>query len=269
MGVLASGENPDREVYQIEAKLKAGYYTAIRLEGLTDQSLPHKGAGRSENSNVVLSEFEAKFATSNQPNQWHKIEFSRAWADHEQPNGNFKVANAIDGNAETGWATDGADKRENRQAIFLAKEAFGGSTDIQLRVWVKHESPHTQHNFGRVRLATTVSDKYAQMKPRPTVENWYSVGPFPTENFAQVHEPEKWTVNLDQTYEIGNKTLVWKEEKKYDDGKIHSTQIPDKHSLFLYRLIHSSADQRITLSLGSDDAIKGWVNGTEVLANNV
>ena len=267
--VLASGENPDREVYQIEAKLKAGYYTAIRLEGLTDQSLPHKGAGRSENSNVVLSEFEAKFATSNQPNQWHKIEFSRAWADHEQPNGNFKVANAIDGNAETGWATDGADKRENRQAIFLAKEAFGGSTDIQLRVWVKHESPHTQHNFGRVRLATTVSDKYAQMKPRPTVENWYSVGPFPTENFAQVHEPEKWTVNLDQTYEIGNKTLVWKEEKKYDDGKIHSTQIPDKHSLFLYRLIHSSADQRITLSLGSDDAIKGWVNGTEVLANNV
>merc|ERR1712096_553633 len=56
--VLASGENPDREVYQIEAKLKAGYYTAIRLEGLTDQSLPHKGAGRSENSNVVLSEFE-------------------------------------------------------------------------------------------------------------------------------------------------------------------------------------------------------------------
>ena len=267
--VLASGKNPDREVYQIEAKLKAGYYTAIRLEGLTDQSLPHKGAGRSENSNVVLSEFEAKFSTSNQPNQWQKIEFSRAWADHEKPNGDFKVANAIDGKAETGWATDGSNKRENRQAIFLAKEAFGGSSDIQLRVWVKHESPHTQHNFGRVRLATTVSDKYAQMKPRPTVENWYSIGPFPTENFAQVHEPENGTVNLDQTYEIGNKTLAWKEEKEYDDGKIHSTQIPDKHSLFLYRLINSSADQRITLSLGSDDAIKGWVNGIEVLANDV
>ena len=162
--VLVSGANPDHEVYEISAKLPAGRYTSIRLQGLVDDSLPHKGAGRSENGNVVLSEFEAEFSTVDQPDQWEKIVFSQAWADHEQPNGDFKIVNAIDGKTETGWATEGFKLRESRQAIFLAREAFGKSVSITLRLLIKHQSPHTQHNFGRIRLAVTQSRKYAEME---------------------------------------------------------------------------------------------------------
>ena len=38
--VLVSGVNPDHEVYEISAKLPAGHYTSIRLQGLVDDSLP-------------------------------------------------------------------------------------------------------------------------------------------------------------------------------------------------------------------------------------
>ncbi len=53
--VLASGENPDKEVYEVIAKLPSGKWSAVRLEGIPDKSLPGSGIGRSDNSNVVLT----------------------------------------------------------------------------------------------------------------------------------------------------------------------------------------------------------------------
>ena len=267
--VLVSGVNPDHEVYEISAKLPAGHYTSIRLQGLVDDSLPQKGAGRSENGNVVLSEFEAEFSTVDQPDKWEKIVFSQAWADHEQPNGDFKIVNAIDGKTETGWATEGFKLRESRQAIFLAREAFGKSVSITLRLLIKHQSPHTQHNFGKIRLAVTQSSKYAEMEKLPVPENWYTVGPFPTENFVEVHPPEESEIDINQKFLVGDKKLTWEKKKEYIDGEIHSIQIPDANAIFLYRNIHSFADQKVTFSLGSDDAIKVWANELEIFSKDV
>ncbi len=55
--VLASGTNPDKEVYEVIAKLPPGKWSAMRLEGIPDKSLPGSGIGRSDNSNVVLTGF--------------------------------------------------------------------------------------------------------------------------------------------------------------------------------------------------------------------
>ncbi len=55
--VLASGTNPDKEVYEVIAKLPPGKWSALRLEGIPDKSLPGSGIGRSDNSNVVLTGF--------------------------------------------------------------------------------------------------------------------------------------------------------------------------------------------------------------------
>ena len=55
--VLASGTNPDKEVYEVIAKLPPGKWSAVRLEGIPDKSLPSSGIGRSDNSNVVLTGF--------------------------------------------------------------------------------------------------------------------------------------------------------------------------------------------------------------------
>jgi hypothetical protein len=58
--VLASGPNPDKDIYEVTLQIPREEITAIRLEALTDDSLPHKGASRFENGNFVLSGFEAQ-----------------------------------------------------------------------------------------------------------------------------------------------------------------------------------------------------------------
>ena len=55
--ILASGTNPEQEVYEVIAELPPGKWSAVRLEGLKHESLPKGGVGRSDNSNVVLTDF--------------------------------------------------------------------------------------------------------------------------------------------------------------------------------------------------------------------
>ena len=160
--ILVSGENPTKEVYEITALTDTQGLRAIRLEGLTHPSLDG-AAGRSSNGNVVLTEFELEVAPAAQPDQWTRIKLANAWADHEQTDGDFKVGNAIDGKAETGWATGGHQRREDRTAIFLAESEFGFSGGTRLRVRLRHESPYGQHQFGRIRLAVTSEDGIPQM----------------------------------------------------------------------------------------------------------
>ncbi len=153
--ILAAGENPAKEVYEVVAQVEANGLTAIRLEGLLHPSLTNGGAGRSGNSNVVLTEFEAEFAAEADQEKWQRIKFVRAWADHEQSNGDFKIGNAIDGKPQTGWATAGYEKKENRTAIFVAEKPFGEGGDTRLKIRLRHESIYAQHQFGRIRLSVT------------------------------------------------------------------------------------------------------------------
>ena len=54
--MLASGTNPDRDVYTLSAKTELDHITAIRLEALPDPSLPNNGPGRHSDSNFNLNE---------------------------------------------------------------------------------------------------------------------------------------------------------------------------------------------------------------------
>ena len=160
--ILASEKNPDKEVYELTSQFELGKVTAIRLEGLLHESLTSAGAGRSSNSNVVLTEFEAEFLPEGDSGEWRPIKFESAWADYEQDNGDFKVANAIDGKTATGWAIGGHQKKEDRIAIFVPESPFGDKKGGQLRVRLKHESVFAKHQFGRIRLAITASEAISE-----------------------------------------------------------------------------------------------------------
>ena len=56
--ILVSGKNPPTDTYTIKARSSLREITAIRLEALTDASLPAKGPGRAANGNIVLSDVE-------------------------------------------------------------------------------------------------------------------------------------------------------------------------------------------------------------------
>ncbi len=166
--LLAAGENPEQDTYEVTAvvdssAVNAAQLTAVRLECLTHPSLPAEGAGRSSNSNVVLSEFELEVATATEPDTWEKVSFCAAWADHEQPDGDFSISNAIDGDAKTGWAIEGHQKREDRTAIFVTDVPFGFAAETRLRLRLRHESPYSQHQFGRIRISVTDAELIPQL----------------------------------------------------------------------------------------------------------
>src|SRR5207249_1668344 len=55
--ILSGGKRPERDTYTIEADFQGEPITAIRLEVLSDPSLPKSGPGRQDNGNLHLSEF--------------------------------------------------------------------------------------------------------------------------------------------------------------------------------------------------------------------
>jgi hypothetical protein len=270
--ILAGGPSPAKDVYEVVAKVSAKGLTAIRLEGLTHDSLPGKGAGRSENSNVVVTEFEAEVAPADEPHKFRKVKFARAWADHEQPNGNFKIANAIDGQAETGWATEGYNLKENRTAIFAADEPFGFDNGAIVRIRIRHESMFAQHQFGRVRLAVTNSADLPQFGYRVALNDWHSLGPFHDSRgeraFKHNFGPEGKPIDLKQTFKNNNDTLAWTPRKHWADGRVHYDLPGEICATYLYRTVQSSGAQKASISLGSDDSVKVWVNRKEVHAKH-
>ena len=57
--VLASEKMPEKDAYTVELKLQATNANVIRLDVLTDDSLPNHGPGRNKSGNFVLNEFRA------------------------------------------------------------------------------------------------------------------------------------------------------------------------------------------------------------------
>ena len=85
----------------------------------------------------------------------------------------------------------------------------------------------------------------------------------------QNHGPEGVPIDLQQVFSSADKEFKWSEQTEYVDVKVDNLSIGDNASLYLYRLIQSQSSRRVKLSLGSDDAIKVWLNQAQVLVNDV
>jgi hypothetical protein len=101
--VLAEGENPASDTYELTIRPEPGTVAALRLETLPDESLPKNGAARAEDGRFRLSEFEAEIvkrdgSTNSKPK---KLKFTEAVADAQEAK--FEIDKAIDGKTDTGW----------------------------------------------------------------------------------------------------------------------------------------------------------------------
>ena len=337
--ILASGTNPEQEIYEIIAELPPGKWSAVRLEGLTHESLPESGFGRSDNGNVVLTDFalfiapavedseapaepegtdtevnaetqaetgstitaeaeaqveeapaietetevqtdeawaeaedETESADTDDP--WTPIQVVHAWADHEQALGENNlegvVANAIDDKPETGWALDR--QSENRQAIFLVAAPFGLEGG-RLKIRLKHEYDLRHKQLGRFRLALTDATTIYPIGSKITLGDWHAAGPFTAEHgnlaFYKIYEPETKDVKTGDTYEVNGKTIKWEKQGHWVDEQVHNDIVGENSATYLFRNIASVTRQKALLYIGSNDALKVWMNGTELLAKNV
>jgi mono/diheme cytochrome c family protein len=115
----------------------------------------------------------------------------------------------------------------------------------------------------------------AQAAGSVTLSAWSRIGPFPADNFETAHAkafgPEQdftktaqSQLDLNQTYD----GLKWSIDKRLVDGKPHALN-GQNCATYLFRTITSAKARRLAVSLGSDDSIKLWLNGTLKFENKV
>ena len=99
-----------------------------------------------------------------------------------------------------------------------------------------------------------------------TLGTWYMAGPFATkkgDGFSYVFPPEK---GVDLAKPMGD--FRWA-PKQFEDGVAHGLTAGANESTYLYRTITAGANANVMGYFGSDDGIAAWLNGKNVLSNNV
>jgi hypothetical protein len=103
----------------------------------------------------------------------------------------------------------------------------------------------------------------------PSLDGWQSIGPFPAVSFDAAYDtafpPEK-EIDLTRAYLDGK--LKWAGHPEWADGAVHELD-GENSAIYLTRTIQADRAMPVTLSFGSDDAIKVWVNGVQVVADKV
>lgn len=83
--------------------------------------------------------------------------------------------------------------------------------------------------------------------------------------FGTEYGPERG-VALDRRYEGG--TVAWRPAPDLVDGRTH--KLPDRiGATYLYRVLEAPTARTVAVSLGSDDGIRVWLNGRQVLSKDV
>jgi WD40 repeat protein/mono/diheme cytochrome c family protein len=151
--ILVSG--PKRNgVITITAETELAGATGLRLEVLTDDSLPQKGPGRASDGNFVLNEIELIATPKTDPKQAKPVKLTNALADFSQDN--LDVSKAIDGSADdpgNGWAVAPVTGVVH-WAVFETTEPVGspGGTILTFKLHHKFAEVWT---LGRFRLSLT------------------------------------------------------------------------------------------------------------------
>jgi len=262
---LVEGNNADQDTYELVMPTDVKGIVALRLEAFTHQSLPHSGPGRSPNANFVLSEIECEVLPLDDPESVRTLSFASAVADFSQPS--YDVARAIDGQVgpTNGWAVAGHQRHANAMATFYLTEPLTLESGAQLRIRLKHQSQFAQHNIGRFRLLVSNNAVLTPARFGP----WSTIGPFAEHDgkaaFARAFPPEEG-IRLDQTYNDGQ--LKWTPRTDIKDGE--TVSLAGEHAAtYLYREIETPEQRQVTLGMGSDDALKVWLNSQLVFERDV
>jgi|APTNR8051073442_1049403.scaffolds.fasta_scaffold00326_10 hypothetical protein len=172
--VLLKGESAAKDTYHIVARAALKGITAIKLEALTDPSLPGQGPGRGDESrpNFVLNTFTAATrqaaANDDAGKPWV---FVGAKADFAQTN--FDPAGAIDADATTAWAIN-SEFHKPHWAVFELEKPQDIDAGQEL-VFTLAQTYGGGRTMGRVRVsaitgslaAETLSEAVAKILAKP------------------------------------------------------------------------------------------------------
>jgi hypothetical protein len=142
--VLFTGSAPLEDTYTIAGSVKMKRITAVRVEVLSDASLPFNGPGRAENGNLHLSEVSVRVNGT-------PVAIARAVADFNQAS--WEIDKAIDGKPETAWGIHPEEGKSHR-AVFVFAEAVDMPEGAKVEV-VLAQVHGRNHVIGRTRISVS------------------------------------------------------------------------------------------------------------------
>ncbi len=148
---LASGTNPEFDVYTFETETNLQGITALRLEALTDDSMAKGGPGRADNGNFALSRIKMTVQPLGETDDPLDVKLRDPQATFQQNDSNLLIAGSLDDNPKTGWAVDpkfGVD----HAATFRLEQAVGYPQGTRLAIRLEFDV-NNKHSIGRLRLA--------------------------------------------------------------------------------------------------------------------
>ncbi len=150
--ILSGGTPPEKEVITVTFRGPHAPITALRLDLLTDDSLPMKGPGRAHNGNLHLSEFDARvFRAGGAP---AAVNIARSSADFNQES--WTIEHALDGNPATAWGIHPEEGKPHHAVFVLAAPLVLGPDDtLAISLRQIHGGAHV---IGRFRLSATSGD---------------------------------------------------------------------------------------------------------------
>ena len=157
LSVLASGPNDRKGNYDVLAETGLQAITGIKLEVLTDPSLPNNGPGRAGSGNFVLSELKVTAWPKGKSEEVTTIELQNAKADISQDG--YDVTTAIDGKIENtgnGWAIANG-VGSSHYATFEFKQPLAIEGPALLRFLLEQHHADRVHTIGKFRLSVTTA----------------------------------------------------------------------------------------------------------------
>src|SRR5437867_1711595 len=148
--LLAAGSRPERDTYTITATVPLTTLTAVRLELLTDPSLPKTGPGRQDNGNLHLSEFQVLLFEPG-ATQSRALPLVSPSADFNETG--WAIEHALDRNEKTAWGIHPAEGEPHR-AVFQLNQPIAVPAGATL-AFVLKQLHGEGHLIGRPRLSVT------------------------------------------------------------------------------------------------------------------
>lgn len=267
--VLATGTNPADDEVTVSYLLDGGRHDAILVEALPHESLPGNGTGRAPNGNSILSGITVEAVSTADPTRRVDVPLTWAWADHEQPDGDFRITNALRPDDGRVWAAQSHGIPGPRTFVFLAAEPFGFEGGTELVVRYGFDSRYDKHAIGRTRLQVGSADASIRTSLPVASTDWYIVGPYPTttgeEAYNTAYGPEG---SGPLAFGTKYRDLAWRHAPGVVDGR-NVTLAQGIGAEYVGREIYSPTARNLSVSLGSDDGIQVFRNGEKIFDRRV
>ena len=104
-----------------------------------------------------------------------------------------------------------------------------------------------------------------------TIGEFYHAGPFVNSGFDQKVGPEGLpSFDTKQKFKHANKQISWSRKPEWKNGQLYATVFSAPNSSnYLHKVISTDSPLDLPISLGSDDGIKVFLNGKQILSNNI